>query len=69
MRRIIRLFATSAVVTAGTIAATAAAASADVGVGVGVAGAGATVHWVPLGTLLFSDRNIKRDIVPVQWVR
>lgn len=67
MRRIIRLFATSAVVTAGTIAATAATASADVGVG--VAGAGATVHWVPLGTLLFSDRNIKRDIVPVQWVR
>ncbi|MEV0970889.1 hypothetical protein [Microtetraspora glauca] len=67
MRRIIRLFATPAVVTAGTIAATAAAASADVGVG--VAGAGATVHWVPLGTLLFSDRNIKRDIVPVQWVR
>ncbi|MFF4776336.1 hypothetical protein ACFY05_26085 [Microtetraspora fusca] len=62
MRRIIRLFATSAVVTAGTIAATAAAASADVGVG-------ATVQWVPLGTLLFSDRNIKRDVVPVQWDR
>ncbi|SEK57380.1 hypothetical protein [Nonomuraea pusilla] len=64
MRRIIRLFATSAVVTAGTIAATAAAASADIGVG-----AGATVQWVPLGSLLFSDRNIKRDVVAVQWDR
>lgn len=64
MRRIIRLFVTSAVVTAGTIAATAAAAGADVGVG-----ADASIQWVPLGTLLFSDRNIKRDVVSVQWDR
>ncbi|WP_433351721.1 hypothetical protein ACQP25_01790 [Microtetraspora malaysiensis] len=62
MRRIIRLLATSAAVTAGTVVATAAAASADVGVG-------AEVHFVPLGSLLFSDRNLKRDIVPVQWDR
>ncbi|WP_066942644.1 hypothetical protein [Microtetraspora fusca] len=73
MRRIIRLFATSAVVTAGTIAATAAAASADTGWAYTapqvIGDTGATIQWIPLGTLLFSDRNIKRDIVTVQWDR
>lgn len=25
--------------------------------------------WVPLGTMLFSDRTLKQDVVPVDWSR
>lgn len=28
-----------------------------------------TTQWVPLGSLLFSDRNLKSDVTPVRWVR
>lgn len=28
-----------------------------------------TAHWVPLGTLLFSDRAVKTSVSPVRWDR
>lgn len=28
-----------------------------------------TAHWVPLGTLLFSDRALKTDVSAVRWER
>lgn len=28
-----------------------------------------SAQWVPLGTLLFSDRAVKNDVTPVRWER
>ncbi|MCX4797088.1 hypothetical protein OG497_24115 [Streptomyces sp. NBC_01242] len=30
---------------------------------------GASVQWVPLGSLLFSDRAVKTNVSPVRWDR
>ncbi|MFF1913559.1 hypothetical protein ACFVYE_18425 [Streptomyces sp. NPDC058239] len=30
---------------------------------------GASVHFVPLGSLLFSDRAVKTSVSPVRWDR
>lgn len=29
----------------------------------------ASTQWVPLGSLLFSDRGVKTDVTPVRWDR
>lgn len=30
---------------------------------------GVSVQWVPLGSLLFSDRAVKTSVSPVRWDR